>query len=49
MWFEISREQLDVLRLEKGLPFIRITHTTRKYPLKEVESWMQGKIEVSNP
>jgi len=47
-WLEISRDQLDNLRLEDGLPFIRVTRTIRKYPLKEVEAWLQARIEVSD-
>ncbi|UCG07117.1 MAG: hypothetical protein JSV83_00210 [Desulfobacterales bacterium] len=47
-WLGCTREQLDNLRLEEGLPFIRVTRTIRKYPLKEIELWLQGRIEVSS-
>ncbi|NIP33118.1 hypothetical protein GWN26_14085 [Candidatus Saccharibacteria bacterium] len=43
-WLEISRDQLDKLRLEEGLPFIRVTRTIRKYPLKEIEQWLQERV-----
>jgi DNA-binding Xre family transcriptional regulator len=36
-WLGLTTDQLDRLRLEGKLPFIRVNKLSRMYPLKEVE------------
>jgi hypothetical protein len=46
-WLGLTTDQLDRLRLEGKLPFIRVNKLSRMYPLKEVEIWLGGKMENS--
>ena len=44
-WLGLTSDQLDRLRLEENLPFIRVNKLVRMYPLKEVEYWLDLKTE----
>jgi len=48
-WLGLTSDQLDRLRLNGGLPYVRITRTVRKYPVKEIETWLRNRVVVLEP
>lgn len=48
-WLGLTSDQLDRLRLNGGLPYVRITRTVRKYPVKEIEAWLRNRVVVLEP
>lgn len=46
-WIGLTQDQLDRLRRENNFPNIKVNKLVRMYPLKEVEEWLQGKVEYS--
>ena len=44
----IGRETLDTLRLEKGLPFVRLTSRARIYLADEVLGWLKRAARTAS-
>ncbi len=45
----IERSQLDVLRLQKGLPYVRLNSRNRVYLLEEVVGWLKENARAVSP
>jgi len=41
----IKRSTLDILRLEKGLPYIRLTPQNRIYMAGDIYNWLKQRSE----